>query len=274
MSESETAGMPESPSTRTKSVVLVVLRVLASVGFDVPSILRSLRRIPSLINDGRRYRKVGDHRFPLRLRYLYPVLADYDQPAGAVQGHYFLQDLWAARRVYKERPASHTDIGSRVDGFVAHILTFMPVTVVDIRPLDAPVEGLTYIQDDATRLLSLPDESVESLSCLHALEHFGLGRYGDPVEPNAWERALDSFQRVLRRGGRLLLSVPIGRERVEYNAHRIFSPRTIVSSVPLLRLESFSAIGDAGQFVIDTDPGLFAHSTFACGLFEFTKKDE
>ncbi len=56
-------------------------------------------------------------------------------------GHYFHQDLWAAKKIFKRRPMTHVDIGSRVDGFVAHLLVFMPVTAVDIRYLDSNIEG-------------------------------------------------------------------------------------------------------------------------------------
>jgi hypothetical protein len=101
------------------------------------------------------------------------------------------------------------------------------VTVVDTRPLPVSIEGFTFIQDGATTLSSFDDASVESLSCLHALEHFGLGRYGDPVDPDAPFKALRSFEWVLKPAGRLYLGVPIGRERLEFNGHRIFGPSTV-----------------------------------------------
>ncbi|HHY1437048.1 TPA: DUF268 domain-containing protein [Campylobacter jejuni] len=75
----------------------------------------------------------------------------------------------------------------------------------------------------------IKDNSVDSLSALCSVEHFGLRRYGDPIEPDAWEKALRSFQRVLKIGGKLYFSVPIGNEnRVCFNAHRVFKPETII----------------------------------------------
>jgi hypothetical protein len=56
---------------------------------------------------------------------------------------------------------------------VAHVLSFMPVSVMDIRPLTSNVPGLTFVQADAINLLGISDGSVESLSSLHATEHFG-----------------------------------------------------------------------------------------------------
>ncbi len=208
--------------------------------------------------------------FPLRLSNCYPILSDLDGEAGAIRGHYFHQDLWAARSIYAARPSSHVDVGSRIDGFVGHLLAFMPVTVVDIRPLRTAVGGLTFIQDDATVLSRFADRSVESLSSLHAVEHFGLGRYGDRVDPEGCFKGMRALARILKVGGRLYFSVPIGRERLEFNAGRIFSPDTILEAFHGLQLASFAGIDDMGRFRADVAPKDFRTATNACGLFEFT----
>jgi SAM-dependent methyltransferase len=208
--------------------------------------------------------------FRPKLRHMYPILNERNQPAGAI-GHYFCQDLWAARKIFERRPERHLDIGSRIDGFVAHLLVFMPVTFVDLRPLEQPIDGLSFIHDDATTLGRFSDESVESISSLHAAEHFGLGRYGDAVDSTACFRFMRSLGRVLKPGGRLYFSVPVGRERVEFNAHRVFEIRTILNTFSVLRLVSFSLVGDNGRLEEDIDPDHAPSSDFACGLFEFTK---
>ena len=134
-----------------------------------------------------------------------PMLSDYAEAAGSAGGHYFHQDLWAARRIHARAPGQHVDIGSRIDGFVSHVLAFMPVTVVDIRPLESEVEGLTVVRGDVCRLSTFPSNSIESLSSLHAIEHIGLGRYGDPILPEGWRAALVECVRVLAPGGRFYL---------------------------------------------------------------------
>jgi SAM-dependent methyltransferase len=229
--------------------------------------------MPRFVRDCRRYRKAAPagSPFPLRLRDLKPILVDYFEQAGSGEGHYFYQDLWAARKVYEARPERHLDIGSRIDGFVAHVLTFMPVEVIDIRPLSSKVRGLTFRQADATNLADIPDGSVESLSSLHVVEHFGLGRYTDPVDPQACFAAMRAMQRVVRPGGKLYFSVPVGRERVEFNAHRVFAPGTVLSSFPELELRSFAAVNDAGEFLPDCRPDDVAGARFACGMFEFAR---
>jgi hypothetical protein len=211
--------------------------------------------------------------FQVRLGDCFPILSDKQDSAGMAGGHYFHQDLWAAKKIFVRRPANHTDIGSRVDGFVAHLLVFMPVTVVDIRKLGSDLEGLTFLQDDATELGQVDTDSIASLSSLHAAEHFGLGRYSDPIDPQACFKFMSALQRVLSPGGRLYFSVPIGRERVEFNAHRVFAAQTILNSFPLLQLVSFSLVGDDGRLYQNVDPAAIPPSELACGLFEFTKQD-
>lgn len=209
--------------------------------------------------------------FRIRLRNVYPILNNRRSPAGAVKGQYFHQDMWAARKIFLRRPPSHMDIGSRVDGFVAHVLCFMPVTVIDIRPIRSNVAGLTFIQEDATELREIASNSVDSLSSLHAAEHFGLGRYSDKIDPTACFKFMKTLERVLAPEGRLYFSVPIGKERVEFNAHRVFAARTVLDCMSKLKLVSFSHISDGGDLFINSDPDEASQSWYACGLFEFTK---
>jgi SAM-dependent methyltransferase len=209
----------------------------------------------------------------LLLRELYPVLDDKSAEAGAASGVYFHQDLWAARKVCDRRPPRHLDVGSRIDGFVAHLLTFMPVEVVDIRPLTSDVSGLRFVQEDGTTLETIPTASVESVSSLHAVEHFGLGRYGDPIDPDATFAAMRALARVLKPGGYLYFAVPIGRERVVFNAHRVFAPATVISNMDELTLESFAAIDDSGRLHDPAKPGDYTNADYSCGLFEFRKPD-
>ena len=240
-------------------------------GIDPKKFLRSLRATPEYLSDYRRFKARTDNSFPL-MGPLYPILSEKSGEAGTAKGHYFHQDIWAAQKVIQRRPVKHLDVGSRVDGFVAHLLSAkIPVTVIDIRPLKSSVEYLDFHAADAQHMEGIQDNSVDSLSSLHAVEHFGLGRYGDPIDPSACFRAMHSFVRVLAPNGRLYFSTPIGRERVEFNAHRVFSPARIIQAFESLTLVSFRAIDDAGNFVIDRRPVDFQEADYSCGLFEFTK---
>jgi len=201
----------------------------------------------------------------------YPILTDYGDGAGAASGHYFHMDLWAARKIHAANPPRHVDIGSRIDGFVAHLLTFREVEVLDIRPLRSEVAGLTFVQGDATELSGVDDGAWASISCLHAAEHFGLGRYGDPLDPFGYRKLIGSLARVLAPKGRLYFAVPVGRERVEFNAHRVFDPRRILRDFSDLDLVAFGAVNDDGSFSAEANPADYVNAEQACGLFEFTK---
>ena len=154
---------------------------------------------------------------------------------------YFWQDLWAAKMIYHRRPEVHYDIGSRVDGFITHLLSFdQIVKQIDIRPLDVDVSGYGFVQADATNLNGIENESIKSISALCSLEHFGLGRYGDDLDPEGCFKAFRAIQRVLGRDGYAYISVPIGKEHLEFNAHRVFSPQTIIESFDKMELVEFS----------------------------------
>jgi hypothetical protein len=241
-------------------------------GFDPGVLVRNARAMPRFLADLRKYSAAAvAPEFRIRLRNIRPILNDWSGEAGNLKGHYFHQDLWAARKIYERRPAEHIDIGSRIDGFVAHLLVFMPVQLVDIRPIESRLQGLRFIQDDATDLRRLENNSVDSLSSLHAAEHFGLGRYSDPIDPGACFRFMQALKRVLRPGGRLYFSVPVGRERVEFNAQRVFAITTILRSFEGLELVSFSWVGDDGDLREHSDATAVPTGETACGLFEFTK---
>lgn len=204
---------------------------------------------------------------------IFPVTADRLEQAGQIGGHYFHQDLWAATKVFRARPEVHLDVGSRVDGFVAHLLVFRSVVAVDIRPLDQHVPGLTWVQDDARTLSSFADGSMPSVSSLHALEHIGLGRYGDDLDPDGWRLAATSLQRVTAPGGTLYVGVPIGRERTCFNAHRVFDPGTVIAAFDDCTLAEFSVVADDGHLVVDADPAHFRRADYACGLFELRRRE-
>lgn len=201
---------------------------------------------------------------------LYPRLEDRFDSAGDARGHYFHQDLWAAALIHDDAPAVHVDLGSRIDGFVAHLLTFREVLVVDLRGLETEWPRLHFVRGNF-RSLPFANSGLPSLSCLHALEHVGLGRYGDPVDPLGHVAASREMERVLGPGGRLYLSVPIGIERVEFNAHRVFAPDTIPQLFKSLHLDGFAAVDDDGRFHATANFADFRAARYSCGLYLFSK---
>lgn len=255
-----------------KNTLRLMHRLFQSVLFDPLDILRKLMGLPLYFRDVAVYLKAGYPRgFPITAADAFPVLAERFTEAGVARGHYFFQDIWAARKVRALGAPRHVDVGSRLDGFVAHLLPFTDVVYVDIRPLDIELEGLEFTRGS---LLELPfaDVSLSSLSCLHVLEHVGLGRYGDPVNPEGYIAAARELSRVLSPGGRLLLGVPVGRERLCFNAHRVFDPETILSLFPGMKVKEFSLVDDEGRGIIRAASFATAREcSYGCGLFEFEK---
>lgn len=198
----------------------------------------------------------------------YPQVHD-DLPSSPYDPHYFFQDTWAAQRVAEFAPARHVDVGSRVD-LVGFLTAITQVTFVDIRPLDVPVEGLTGVEGS---VLAMPfeDRSLNSLSCLHVAEHIGLGRYGDPLDPEGTAKAMKELQRVLAPGGQLLFSGPVGRRRVAFNAHRIQPPSSVLAAFDELELLEFSGTDDSGEFRRFREPTEFEEAAYALGLFRFQR---
>ena len=202
-----------------------------------------------------------------------PMLKDISEAAGSARGHYFLQDIWASQRVFKLSPSVHVDVGSRIDGFVAAVCSFCPeVRYVDIRPLESGVPNLVGVSGNICQL-PMESGSVQSLSSLHVIEHIGLGRYGDPLDTDGWKKGLMELERVLAPGGQLLLGTPVGRQRVVFHAHRVFSPDQIIQALPGLRLEEFAYIpsNSADHWVDDADPASLPAMEYGCGLFRFTR---
>jgi len=149
------------------------------------------RKADSLVHSG----------FTIRLRNTFPCLIDRYENAGSLPRHYFWQDLWGARKVFRSGVKHHYDIGSRLDGFIAHCLPFCEIVMMDIRPLPIQIPNLQFQLTNCMDMNQIPDDSISSLSCLHAIEHFGLGRYGELIDPLGHQKAIAEMKRIVRWGG-------------------------------------------------------------------------
>ncbi len=210
--------------------------------------------------------------FPIRLRNTFPCLLDRYENAGSLPKHYFLQDLWGARKVFKAGVQRHYDIGSRLDGFIAHCLPFCEIVMLDIRPLQIQIPNLHFQQTNCMDMNLISSGSIQSLSSFHAIEHFGLGRYGDPIDPLGHKKAIAEMKRIVCEGGTILFSVPVGEQRIEFNGHRIFDPLEVVSLFKGFKLVEFSAIDDNDVFHENVAAENYRALQYGCGLFHFIKK--
>jgi SAM-dependent methyltransferase len=214
---------------------------------------------------------VGDApRLPALPEDLNPKLSDRSSLT-PIDRHYVYHPAWAARVLAKTRPAKHVDISSIVS-FATVVSAFVPVDFYDFRPAPVELDGLFLGAADLTQLPFVSD-SISSLSCMHVLEHIGLGRYGDPLDPDGDLKAIRELVRVLAPGGNLLVATPVGRPRVEFNAHRVYDHETFASYFAPLELVEFVLIkehGDSGLLNAPSSEVVRAES-YGCGCFWFRK---
>lgn len=183
--------------------------------------------------------------------------------------HYVYHTAWAARVLARTRPQKHIDIASSLY-FSSIASAFVPIEFYDIRPANLTLSNLTTGKAD---ILHLPfaNFSLPSLSCMHTVEHVGLGRYGDPMDPDGDLKAIRELIRVLAPGGNLLFVVPMGRPSIVFNAHRIYSYDQILSYFDELTLKEFFLIPDRGDPVINAPKTLSDSQSYGCGCFWFRK---
>lgn len=263
-----------------KSFIYGIVRKFETVGLNFKILYLSVRGMPRYLSDYKELkRQEKDSRHKFSFGSIYPCLWDRFDASGSATGHYFHQDLLVAQKIFKENPTKHIDIGSRIDGFVAHVASFRAVTVCDIRYLKSNVQNLDFQQLDL--MANLPQELVEStdsISCLHALEHFGLGRYGDPIIYDGYLKGFENIEKLLKPGGTLYLSTPIGNERIEFNAHRVFSLKTLLAMFGNMHLEEFSFVDDTGNLHrnVPIEPEQEQNNFgchYGCGIFQLRKPE-
>jgi hypothetical protein len=252
-----------------KSLFRPFALLLRRLGFD-PGVILSFKHYPLYKKQKKEWLKSGG-----KITHTYMLLSDYSDKAGSAKGHYFHQDLLVANFIFENNPPRHIDVGSRIDGFVAHVASFRKIEVIDIRPLaKSEHANIEFRQGD---LMNPTDVGMtESLSCLHAIEHFGLGRYGDPIDVNGHKKGIDNLIKLVKKGGRFYISFPIGQDdEVHFNAHRVFHPKSILSIPSVsknMRLVRFDFIDDNGDLHLDasTDDAV-GKTRFGCGIYTFEK---
>ena len=234
---------------------------------DVRRLVRFPQNFWRYFRDCLTYKMAGGE---MALADLWPIFSDWTTTTG-YDRHYTYLNVWAFEKIKNSPNVFHVDIGSQI-GFVTLLSTVKDVTFIDIRPLEIKLDKL---HNQYGSVLSLPfaDRSLHSISSLHVIEHIGLGRYGDPVDPKGTAKAISELSRVLAPGGDLYVAVPTGVSRTCFNAHRIMNPLDVVTAFASegIRLRDFCIVTDQGDYLIDVNPENFADQQYGCGMFHFTK---
>ena len=257
-------------NNRLTQIIRPFAMKLFNLGFDVRKIY-ALRFYLQFRRQRKQWLKQGG-----KITHKYMILSDYVESAGTSKGHYFHQDLLVAKLIYEHNPKRHIDIASRVDGFVAHVASYRKIEVVDVRPLPkSEHENIKFFQADLMNPQNLG--TTDSLSCLHVIEHFGLGRYTDPIDIEGHNKGIQNLVGLVKKGGRLYISFPIGKEdEVHFNAHRVAHPKTILKHPSIekyMTLARFDFVDDAGSLhtnisIDDVDE----NTRYGCGIYTFVKK--
>ena len=213
-------------------------------------------------------------RFSIRWDDRFPCLAD-NTGNTYIDRHYVYHTAWAARVLARTMPIKHVDISSYVY-FSTIVSAFIPVQFYDYRPV---MFGLDNLRSDYADLNRLPFESgiIHSLSCMHVVEHIGLGRYGDAIDPDGDLKAIAELKRVLAPGGQLLFVVPVGEPKIEFNAHRIYGYEQVLEYFSELKLEEFSLVPDSqeqGGLILNASASQVPSLRYGCGCFLFRRSIE
>lgn len=248
-------------------VLRYAFRILEPI---IKSPIRSVVRYIKFSKDYIYYvRRGGD----LHFSNIYPCLFDRTKTT-AFDPQYFYQAAWAIEKICKNKPELHVDIASDIK-FIACLSGIINTQFIDYRPLNINKKNLLSLQGDITKL-SIESNSVRSLSCLHVLEHIGLGRYGDNIDPYGVQKACRELERILAKDGFIYISMPIGMSRVQFNAQKIHTIEEVMNLFPRLTLVEFAMVDNDGNFndslsIEQVSYTSHGRSDFALGCFIFTK---
>lgn len=263
-----------------KLVLRRIHKTLVFYGFNANTFLKAIRnKKPDwFYADFEEFKKQKGTDNTFNIVSIRPFLLDKKDEGGVMKGHYFHQDLYVARLINLAKPEKHLDIGSRTDGFVAHVASYREIELIDIREIKSNVKNIAFRTANLTELSSDLVDYCDSISSLHALEHFGLGRYGDPIDYYGYLKAIKNIAKILKNKGRFYFSVPIGLQRIEFNAQRVFSVDYLISILSQdFDILSFSYVDDNGDFheniELKKDNYKFNFGCqYGCGIFTLIKK--
>lgn len=254
-------------------------RFLSLIGINIHQIRMSIKGSIPFIKDYKEFKRQFSRQKDFTSIGFYPLFADRYDSAGVASGHYFHQDLYVARKIFEAQPSRHVDVGSRIDGFVAHVASFREIEIIDIRNITSKSKNIKFMQADMMSEQFHFSEKTPSLSCLHAIEHFGLGRYGDLMDLDGHKKGIKNLVSCLSESGTLYLSTPVGRPRIEFNAHRVFDIHYLLNifTSHKLKLKSFSYVDDLGELIENVDPYTDEgkknfNLKYGCGIFELIKE--
>lgn len=232
--------------------------------------------ISEFFKEFKRFRELSraaEDRFDVDWADRLPCLNDRTAATG-FDRHYVYHTAWAARVLARLRPAAHVDIASSLY-FASIASAFVPVQYYEYRRVDLQLPNLSCRAADLTSL-PFSNRSISSLSCMHVVEHVGLGRYGDELDPDGDVKAMSELARVVAPAGDLLFVVPVGKPRVQFNAHRIYGFDQVRQAFADLDLLEFALVPDRGSadavaLISNATKEQSDRQRYGCGCFWFRR---
>lgn len=226
-----------NPTKKSPTRSLVARRIfffLDEVGVNPIKTLRFARALPWLFRDYiafiRRTRSAQYHKDWKTIHWSLFAQDKYSE-SGSQNSLYFLQDLECSQYVVSKGYQNHIDIGSRVDGFLAQIATTRKVTALDIRDSTRKIKNIHFKKGDILDIDCALERRFDLTTSLHALEHVGLGRYGDKIDPDGMFKALTNCRRLTMTGGETLIALPVidgEKNIIEFNAQRLIASKNYI----------------------------------------------
>lgn len=231
---------------------------------------KKIIRLAEYIGEFNKLKKDSNNRFEIKWSDAYPCLNDKTTYTPFDQ-HYTYHPAWAARILAQTKPQHHVDFSS-ILSFSSIISAFIPTTFYDYRPAELKLSGWKGAFADLCKL-DMADNSFASVSCMHTVEHIGLGRYGDAIDPQGDIKAVNELKRITKPGGDILFVTPVGKQRIEFNAHRIYGYELVIEMFSGCELVEFALVPDGGGLIQNANPALVAEQSYGCGCFWFKKNN-
>lgn len=200
---------------------------------------------------------------------LKPIINDYNTSA-KFDPHYLYQGSWIAKNLKKTDPEIHHDFGSDIR-LMTSLCHYHRVVFNDIFLPNLNITNFNEVSNNLYKL-NYKNASISSISCLHVLEHVGLGRYGDNLYYDGHVLAVKELKRVLKKNGNLFISTPIGKPTIYFNAHRVFSYEYFLGLFNDLELLKFEYLSDDANGIYENyDIKKIKNNKYGCGFFWFKK---
>ena len=244
--------------------------LLNTLGFDLKKTYYLILNFFKYLNDLLNFKKKGG-----QIKNIYPFFENFGINASEFKNQFFHADLLIAQKIYNKNPESHIDIGSRIDGLVAHIASFRNLDFADIRNVDIkPHKNINVIKINMGDIDLKIEKKYFSVSSIGVIGHIGLGRYGDQIDPDGYLKAIRNICNLCENSGSIYIMVPVGKAGVEFNSHRVFNPHEIIKNFKINNCEliEFSLVDDFGELHINCDLNDAINLNFGGGIFIFNKK--